>query len=874
MRWKAGPPTCGCAAWTDGSVLAVPLLGPLSPLRGPPTAPGACAYTPSGHWQGIDVQPAAAPGGHRRGLVLAREPAQHPGGDADAGPGAGARHRPGALCRDAAQRVLRQPLRGPRAADPPARVRCWPRARTWPWPGRHPWAMVGSLRRGARRATDACRCWAWTCAAAACRGHQQGLPGPRLQHEHALMAIQDEAITLAAGGRIAAGFFGRVLDDHPQATGAADLALADSTLALPEAAQAPACAGGQPAARSRRTARAFAVCHGALATHAWTWRRPNSIDPLRQHAPPCRNRCRHAAELFPRRTGHVVLRAKEQRVQRPHGHILRSGLHLVPDETALTSTVWMAGVFHSMVTQGHVSINRFLTTVRGMLGQFRAQGQRVFVRGMAPGASWVCLRPSRSNPRPAAGCTAMGTAAAGACRGAPCTARADAGSERIAGAAGPLMVTHQVALGGDEGSVGAPLHPMLQPLEGGVWVGVPAGSELAAAFRRAALPSADGRHGVRTDRRRRVSASGRPGPRPALGLRHRHGRPTIRPAHRGPPADAATAPRHSPPRCRAGPWPARVRWRRRCSSWPTSRPGTTTTRWCTTWRRAGWSSFPAAAGARATSARARWKCCWRWTARRRCATCCCVSLPRRTGWRLAAVVHVLRARPPHPRGRLARRHRLLAAAGAGALPAGQRRPGLAGRAGAVLRGRGGAGRSGQRLAARAARAGGDPRAAHSRHAPGGLWPWRLERFAAAGRARAARTPVQRLDRDPAPPDAAHAGALRCRAAARTRSIALQAEAACRAGGLPAPAGGRRRGHRLRAVPARSRRRAARALPAAPAGRTHRRALQPAAHDARHPGRHAQPRTGRGACAADRAAPARAPMARACSTARCPTAAGR
>jgi hypothetical protein len=58
------------------------------------------------------------------------------------------------------------------------------------------------------------------------------------------MAIQDEAITLAAGGRIAAGFFGRVLDDHPLATGAADLALADSTLALPEA-RLPAWPAGQ-----------------------------------------------------------------------------------------------------------------------------------------------------------------------------------------------------------------------------------------------------------------------------------------------------------------------------------------------------------------------------------------------------------------------------------------------------------------------------------------------------------------------------------------------------------------------------------------------------------------------------------------------------
>ena len=76
---------------------------------------------------------------------------------------------------------------------------------------------------------------------------------------------------------------------------------------------------------------------------------------------------------------HVVLRAKELRVQRPHGHLLRTGSLATPDETALTSTTWMNGVFHSMVTQGHVSINRFLSTTHSYLGLFRSHGQRVFV---------------------------------------------------------------------------------------------------------------------------------------------------------------------------------------------------------------------------------------------------------------------------------------------------------------------------------------------------------------------------------------------------------------------------------------------------------------------------------------------------------------
>ena len=76
---------------------------------------------------------------------------------------------------------------------------------------------------------------------------------------------------------------------------------------------------------------------------------------------------------------HVVLKPKELKVLRPHGHLLRSGGSLIPDESALTSTAWMNGVFHSMVTQGHVSINRFLSTCHTYLGLFRSHGQRVFV---------------------------------------------------------------------------------------------------------------------------------------------------------------------------------------------------------------------------------------------------------------------------------------------------------------------------------------------------------------------------------------------------------------------------------------------------------------------------------------------------------------
>ena len=116
--------------------------------------------------------------------------------------------------------------------------------------------------------------------------------------------------------------------------------------------------------------------------------------------------------------------------------MLRTGRALSPDETALTSTVWMAGVFHSMVTQGHVGINRLLSTTRSYLGLFRSHGQRVFVqtaRGLAPAGRAVRVRDG-ARPLPLA-LPARRRPARSAQRGRGRAARARAARARARGRA-------------------------------------------------------------------------------------------------------------------------------------------------------------------------------------------------------------------------------------------------------------------------------------------------------------------------------------------------------------------------------------------------------------------------------------------------------
>jgi 1,2-beta-oligoglucan phosphorylase len=342
----------------------------------------------------------------------------------------------------------------------------------------HPWALIGSLRRGASYATDALQVLGIAARAGATpAGLAEGLPGTRLQHEHALAAIEDEALTLGAGVGADLGFFGSAQTHHPDATADADLAAVDVALALPEAL-APAWGDDeQEAVVPARTLFSSAPLLTVNDLNA------AELDTLfsasRRHEE--RDASSALLSFFHGDGAHVVLRAKELIVKRPHGHILRSGIALEPDEASLTSTPWMAGVFHSMVTQGHVGINRFLSTVRGWLGQFRSQGLRLFV---SIDGGWQLLGvPSAFEMRPAA-CRWIYKHVGGVIE-VVADARGDAHGlglrvRVLAGPPLPMLASLHVALAGDDGEEGGAAHWRVDAQ--GVFVAVPPGSDLAKRF--------------------------------------------------------------------------------------------------------------------------------------------------------------------------------------------------------------------------------------------------------------------------------------------------------------------------------------------------------------------------------------------------------
>ena len=243
-----------------------------------------------------------------------------------------------------------------------------------PMAGRHPWCLLASLHRAVSYATDALQFHGTaTRAGTQAIALSDGLPGMRLQHEHALVCLQDAPLTLAPGQRAQRGFVACFVADHRDASGPADLELLAAACRLPEAS--PLDDDAVPVTLTALPTSLFthAPLFDAEASSLKDFAKTLGAPLLEEKHGTETVASFHAGEL------HLVSQVKENQVQRAHAQILRSGAALVPDEGALTTTTWMGGIFNSMLTHGHVGINRLLSSGRGYLGLFRALGQRIFV---------------------------------------------------------------------------------------------------------------------------------------------------------------------------------------------------------------------------------------------------------------------------------------------------------------------------------------------------------------------------------------------------------------------------------------------------------------------------------------------------------------
>ncbi|HXU90548.1 MAG TPA: hypothetical protein VFQ62_16970 [Methylomirabilota bacterium] len=319
--------------------------------------------------------------------------------------------------------------------------------------GRHPWLAVGCATGAAAFCTDG---WQFFGADHRISGEPlalrtPSLPSRRLQYECAVAGLQSRSVELAPDAAAEIVFCASYLADHPAASDAADAERLHALVAAPwdvVPGQTRESPGG---ATSLFTHAPW--LHGAPPTAAeWDAWFPGS----RRHEERAANG--ELLAFFHGADTHVVARGKEASVLRPHGHVLRTGEPRSIDAGHLGVTCYAAGIFVAQAYGGNPNLARLLSVVRSHLNVARASGMRVFVseRGqwrqlgvpsafaMTPGdARWV-YRLDDGVVEARVWCSAQ--------RAAACLdLRVTAGPAR------EFLVTHHLALGGNELDTGGEL---------------------------------------------------------------------------------------------------------------------------------------------------------------------------------------------------------------------------------------------------------------------------------------------------------------------------------------------------------------------------------------------------------------------------------
>jgi CRISPR-associated protein Csx3 len=244
-----------------------------------------------------------------------------------------------------------------------------------PQDGAFPWIVHGCVQGAVGYLTDGFQFYgldykASNVPAALAR---RRLPNRNYQYELALPTLQSRTLTLAPGAAGEFTFFAAFEADHPAATSGAD---------APRA---------RAAARTSRKLRRVALDGPARARAPGLFDAPvlfesgdlDSAELERFFGSDWRHIERRDGTLlsfFHGRQQHVVLKAKEGLVERPTGHVMRSGRDRVPSDDILAVTAWMFGVFGSQLTIGNTSFNKLLSVARHPLNALKASGQRIFVR--------------------------------------------------------------------------------------------------------------------------------------------------------------------------------------------------------------------------------------------------------------------------------------------------------------------------------------------------------------------------------------------------------------------------------------------------------------------------------------------------------------
>jgi len=301
-----------------------------------------------------------------------------------------------------------------------------------PVDGKHPSYTLASLSPAVGFTTDALQLFGYPAEQSFVRalGNRMPLlavdppPSTRQQHEHSLLSLWTQWEALPPRSHRTFGFFAAI--NAHQADATSQMTAEHTVLAAHKYAKNVVSLNGGEASSSKQSSSSSSSSSSSPSSSPST---PSTCRSLFSSAPFFQSLTLTEEEVtkffgsdrkleerdtdgtllsfFDPSHQHIVLGDKEIRTLRPHGAIMHSYLPLlsptaatpracsfVVDETSLTTTVWMQGVFNSLTTQGHVAINRFLSTQRGYAVPFFSNGQRIFVDLEGNGKFHLLQNPS------------------------------------------------------------------------------------------------------------------------------------------------------------------------------------------------------------------------------------------------------------------------------------------------------------------------------------------------------------------------------------------------------------------------------------------------------------------------------------------------
>jgi len=237
----------------------------------------------------------------------------------------------------------------------------------------NPWLMMACTHAAKSASVDGMQFYGKTYRET---GIPEGLACDGLGGEYAgespVLALQEKPFTLANGERHQTGFVATYLPDHPEATSITDLNRIPSL--MDEFEDNPLPSGMQSLTTPDKNL--FNRAPFLPVDDLTDEELDRFFGTERRHREEENGKL---LSFFCKKNDHVVLRAKEILVDRPHAHIMQAKTGFAPDENIMSTTAFAFGIFNSHLSQGNTNFNVLLSIATSPFNLEPHAGQRIMV---------------------------------------------------------------------------------------------------------------------------------------------------------------------------------------------------------------------------------------------------------------------------------------------------------------------------------------------------------------------------------------------------------------------------------------------------------------------------------------------------------------